>query len=97
MMRSTALACLLLLSSGADAQDERPAAPPMEVTTDTQSYCRTLAQQISQYRDLPPEIVVLRDQGRRLCADGNVRGGINRLRRVLMVLRHDDQDREPGG
>lgn len=107
MNRTLLIASLLLSSSAAGAQEsgqersdqvgQQPL--PMVVTTDTDAYCETLSRQIDAYgRDLPRMVAELRSQGLRLCAGGQVRGGINRLRRALVVLRepaeHDDQDQD---
>lgn len=62
-------------------------APAMVVTTDTRAYCVSLSQQIRQYGTLPREVRELQVEGHGLCEAGKVRGGINRLRRALMVLR----------
>jgi hypothetical protein len=107
MNRAPLIASLLLLSSAAGARENgqdriEPAGQqplPMVVTTDTDAYCETLSRQIDEYgRDLPRMVAELRAQGLRLCAGGQVRGGINRLRRALVVLREpaerDDQDEQ---
>lgn len=100
MIRKPLIASLLLLSSATGA-GQWPAAPPMVVTTDTDAYCTTLSRQIDQHRGALPEAVAqLRAQGLRLCADGQVRGGINRLRRALVVLDRpagaDEPDEDEG-
>lgn len=97
MNRAPVVATLLLLSSSHVGAQETEATPaPMVVTTDTIAYCLTLAGQISakgEHGGLPREVRDLQAQGRDLCAEGHVRGGINRLRRALMVL----QDQLPPG
>lgn len=97
MIRASAVTTLLLFSSSqAGAQESDKAATPMVVTSDTGAYCIMLGQQISAsgaHGGLPQEVRDLQAQGRELCATGHVRGGINRLRRALMVLR----DQRSGG
>ena len=90
MMRPPVLAALLLLSGGAAhaRQDEGPVAP-MVVTTVTGTYCLSLWQQIRDHGVLPRQVRDLQTEGRELCRQGQVRGGINRLRRALMVLRNE--------
>ena len=86
MNRPSLLACLLLLSSGQVRAQDRDAVAPMVVTSDTGAYCQTLLAEIRAYRTLPPSVRALRQDGSRLCDEGAVRSGINRLRRALMVL-----------
>ena len=80
------LVSLLLASGTVRAQDGRDVQAPMEVTTDTGSYCSSLWRQIRAYGALPREVRDLQTEGHELCSTGQVRGGINRLRRALMVL-----------
>ena len=96
---------LLLLTGGQSrSQDHPPSAPAarpastedapvLEVTTDSRAYCQTLSRQIETYRNLPREVRDLQLEGRTLCSEGQVRGGINRLRRALMVMRAQADDR----
>ena len=86
MNRLPVLACLLLLSSGQLRAQDHDTAVPMVVTSDTDAYCRTLLAEIRAYPTLPPAVRALTHDGSRLCDDGLVRSGINRLRRALMVL-----------
>ncbi len=86
MNRLPVLACLLLLSSGQLRAQDRDTAVPMVVTSDTDAYCRTLLAEIRAYSTLPPAVRALTQDGSRLCENGLVRSGINRLRRALMVL-----------
>jgi hypothetical protein len=68
---------------------------PMEVTTDTPEYCEHL---VNRVRDLveiaapppPREVANLSVEGQRMCEHGQIRGGIMRLRRALMLMMHDD-------
>ena len=86
MNRLPVLACLLLLSSGQLRAQDHGAAVPMVVTSDTDAYCQTLLAEIRAYSTLPPTVRALTQDGSRLCDEGLVRSGINRLRRALMVL-----------
>lgn len=80
----------------------RPAhSPPVVVTSDTEAFCQHLS---AKLRDLvrvaprPPEaeVLTLGAEGRHLCQVGEVRGGILRLRRGVMLMMHElDQRGEP--
>jgi hypothetical protein len=65
---------------------------PMEVITDTPAYCQHLSDQVSQkaraMEQPPPEVMRLSDEGERLCDEGQVRGGIMRLRRAWLLMLH---------
>ncbi len=96
MNRLPVLACLLLLSSGQLQAQDRDAVAPMVVTSDTGAYCQTLLAEIRAYPSLPPAVRELRQDGSRLCDEGLVRSGINRLRRALMVLHSGHAGTEMG-
>jgi hypothetical protein len=53
-------------------------------------YCGHLAGRVAtahqQAVQPPPEVEILVVEGRRMCDEGHVRGGIARLRRALMLL-----------
>lgn len=76
------------------AQEQDTEDPPMVVTSDTRAYCLSLSDRINRYGAMPREVRELETEGRDLCEQGRVRGGINRLRRALMVLR---AERGPAG
>lgn len=76
------------------AQDSETEDTPMVVTSDTRAYCLSLSDRIDRYGTMPQEVRDLETEGRDLCEQGRVRGGINRLRRALMVLR---AERGPAG
>jgi len=70
---------------------------PARVTTDTPEYCATLAHRVDHARQVqgelaPPapahgdEVAMLAGEGRRMCEQGLVVGGIARLRRAWMLL-----------
>ncbi|MFL5254059.1 MAG: hypothetical protein ACJ8AI_14405 [Rhodopila sp.] len=67
---------------------------PMEVTTDTAVYCQHLSDQVGQrvhaMQSPPPEVIRLSDEGERLCDEGQVRGGIMRLRRAWLLMAHPE-------
>ena len=101
MNRVLVFAPLLLLSGRVAAQDEAPPPPPMIVTSDTADYCARLWRQIQARGSAVPAVVRdLGEEGHSLCDDGQVRGGINRLRRALMMLQDERKNRrgnEPPG
>jgi hypothetical protein len=81
---SAGLLCGLLAAGGA-----WPADPPMEVTTDTPDYCAQLARAVGARNSQLAEVQRLLMEGRELCGRGEVRGGIVRLRRALVMLNQD--------
>jgi hypothetical protein len=97
------LIAFFLLASGLwlGMPDQRVAAQqthdpaPMEVTTDTPEYCVYLQDRLhtlvlAAVAPPPHEVTDLSTEGRRMCDHGQTRGGILRLRRALLILRHDD-------
>jgi hypothetical protein len=64
----------------------RPGEPPVMVTTDTPSYCTHLLATADSAADASEEARALTEQGRQLCAHGDVRGGIRRLRQALLLI-----------
>jgi hypothetical protein len=72
---------------------------PLEVTTDTPDYCQRLSNQVdAKMRAMaspPPEAVHLSGEGTRLCGEGQVRGGILRLRRALLMIVHPEDPDQP--
>lgn len=73
----------LVLGAGASAQE-----PASLVTSDTAEYCAHLSTRVrSMLRSPHPiEAAALSDAGRRMCDNGQTRGGILRLRRALTLL-----------
>ncbi len=61
--------------------------PPVAVTTDTREYCEHMVAQVQAGLPLTAEMQRLLDEGRHLCDQGHVRGGIMRLRRALLLIR----------
>lgn len=67
----------------------RPTPEVMTVTSDTAAWCTRLAAQMQQAADPPEEALGLWDDGVRLCRHGDVRAGIDRLRRALLLTGRD--------
>jgi hypothetical protein len=88
----TVLAALSVITPGSvAAQDQIVQASPMEVTTDTPEYCLHLLDRVSELVRLatvpiPREVTDLTTEGHRMCAHGQTRGGIMRLRSALMMM-----------
>ncbi len=61
---------------------------PMAVTSDTAAYCATLQHLANAAPNPSAEVRRLIAEGQDLCDRGEVRGGIARLRRALVVERH---------
>jgi hypothetical protein len=66
-------------------------ANPMEVTSDTPAYCLHLLDRVSELVRLaaapvPLEVTDLTTEGQRMCATGQTRSGIMRLRSALMMM-----------
>ncbi len=65
-------------------------APPAAITSDTEAYCNQLSQRAHELAALHPvparrtiELVI---EGRALCARGEIRGGLLRLRQAVRLL-----------
>ncbi len=68
---------------------------PMIVTSDTPEYCLYLLDRVSDLVRLtmtpvPREVTDLATEGQRMCAHGQTRGGIMRLRSALMIMEKDN-------
>jgi hypothetical protein len=89
---------LLLVIGLAGSVVAQPAASdaPMEVTSDTPEYCLQLADRLhsSMVRvaaaKMPREVPSLSNEGQKMCANGQTRGGIMRLRKALLLLMQDE-------
>ena len=61
------------------------------ITTDSREYCDVLGGRVAVMHRLvatpPPEATALASEGERLCAQGQYRNGVARLRRALALLR----------
>lgn len=67
--------------------------PPQQVTTDTPEYCvhlRDRVREMIREAEVPPpgEVAFLSSEGQRMCDHGQTRGGIQRLRRALVMMMH---------
>ncbi len=65
------------------------------ITSDSAPYCRALCEAIDARGRLPREVSELRTQGEAMCRHGQVRGGLARLRRALLVLQDARADAPP--
>jgi len=68
---------------------------PAQITTDTPAYCVQLQQQVGREvraaaAPPPADVRLLSDEGQHLCDRGEVRGGIARLRRALVLMHQLD-------
>ena len=79
-----ALLAQLCLSGRCLADDP----PSFALTTDTPTYCAQLARQIADRHSQILDVQRLLAEGRDMCESGQVRGGIRRLRRALVLLHH---------
>jgi len=80
-----AYACAALLLAHATARAQQA---PMPVLTDTDEYCGQLQTRLQSCATRPPEVMHLFSEGRQMCDHGDIRGGIARLRRALMIQKH---------
>ncbi|MBV9735215.1 MAG: hypothetical protein JO209_04850 [Acidisphaera sp.] len=83
---SVAALALFLAVGGAGGQ-----MAPAQITTDTPDYCVQLHEQVGREVRAaplppPPDVGLLSDQGQHMCDQGQVRGGIARLRRALVLM-----------
>jgi hypothetical protein len=93
MMRRALCPLLLLSLAGLPCLADEP--PSFPLTTDTLQYCNQLARQVADHHSVQPDVQRLLTEGREMCERGQIRGGIRRMRRALLMLRHkiirDDQ------
>jgi hypothetical protein len=69
----------------------QPDLQPDAVTTDSLQYCQELLARVSELIRLgadpsPDRVSFLATEGRHLCAEGQVRGGVLRLREAVMLM-----------
>ena len=72
--------------------------PPVRITTDTPAYCQLLLERVHELARLAAaaprqEASGLADEGRRLCAGGEVRAGLLRLRHAVMLVMSSNPQR----
>jgi hypothetical protein len=65
------------------------------VITDTPEYCLYLLDRVSEMvrvasNPIPREVTDLSTEGHRMCAHGQTRGGIMRLRSALLIMEKGD-------
>jgi len=90
MIRPT-VALLLTMAPPFLAWPEAPARAqqqPAIILTDTPEYCEQLQHRTQQWPVMSPEVKYLVREGHQMCDHGEIRGGINRLRRALRILNH---------
>lgn len=58
------------------------------LSTDTPQYCAGLVKQVSERHSAVADVQRLLAEGREMCDRGEIRGGIRRLRRALVMLHH---------
>jgi hypothetical protein len=80
------LSLLAAIPAWAPARAEDPQSFPL--TTDTPQYCAQLAKQITDRKSTMPDVERLLSEGTDMCGRGQIRGGIRRLRRALVILHH---------
>lgn len=78
--------CVAMLMSLPTARGLAQDAPPIPLTSDTAQYCAQLAKQITDWHSSLPEVARLLADGREMCEQGEVRSGLRRLRRALVIL-----------
>jgi hypothetical protein len=101
--RSLATASLLIVlgslptfsAAPGAAQDRMVQTNPMEVTSDTPEYCLHLLDRVSDLvrvstAPVPREVTDLTTEGHRMCAHGQTRSGIMRIRSALMLMEKGD-------
>lgn len=90
-MRGSACAAALLLA-GLSLPSLAGAQPaPMQLLTDTPHYCAELLTEVEAtertlLEPAPPAVARLAFEGQQLCSLGEVRGGVIRLRRAMVLL-----------
>ncbi len=86
-MRKTALlAVALLFVAGGVTHAEDPEC----ITSDTPAYCAKLARQMNALSYMPPHARTLRAEGQAMCEHGQVRAGLARLRRAMVIVHSEN-------
>ncbi|MBA5728035.1 hypothetical protein [Bombella mellum] len=80
--------------------DETPApSQDLVITSDSQAYCAQLSAHLAEKMRMPHDVPVgamedarhLQEQGQELCQQNHIRAGIGRLRRALVLLKHQEE------
>ena len=96
MMRTWSVPLLLAcsfaagLTVSAHGQSQGQSRDPI-ITSDTTAYCGVLRNRITGLTRggaVSNEAVTLSAEGERMCEQGQIRGGIMRLRRAIAIMRH---------
>ena len=108
MLFSASLVLALIMGSASAIHAQRPALPSaaavpsaaagnpvMIVTSDSSAYCRTLSDEVGTHSSVPREVQDLKVEGDGMCQDGQVRAGLARLRRALLILRRTPASSDP--
>jgi len=97
---AVALAALAVRRTEMPVAGPPPAAAegPLRITSDTLAYCQNLRAQVNALMRreggaVSAEVMRLRATGQRLCAEGEIRGGVLRLRGAVLLLLHRSPDR----
>ena len=91
-----ALLAVTLLGFGSPSRAQDTISVMPSITSDTPEYCGELMQRINGMTrtattPLPTEVASLSEDGERMCVQGQVRGGIMRLRKAIAIMRHTDE------
>ena len=86
---------VLLASLGLSGRAAADEPPSFALTTDTPAYCAQLVRQVAERHSASLDVQRLLAEGREMCENGEVRGGIRRLRRALVLLHHRAVREEP--
>jgi hypothetical protein len=86
-MRKTALiaAALVFVVSGVTRAED-----PECITSDTLDYCAKLARKMDALSNMPPHAHALWLQGQAMYEHGQIRAGLARLRRAMIIVRNGD-------
>jgi hypothetical protein len=58
----------------------------LDIDSDTADYCQDLLRIIDSHERRLPEVDRLAEEGREMCARGEIRGGILRLRSAVLLI-----------
>ncbi len=88
MIRRVALPLLLAAQPLPAARCLAQEPQSFALTSDTPAYCVQLAREVTERHSQVLDVQRLLAEGKELCDHGQVRGGIRRLRRALVLLHH---------